>query len=248
MPKLDVDAARIHYEDVGDGEPVVLIHGAVSSGRCFVDHVPLLWDAFRVVVPDLRGMGRSDRVEDMPPSAWTDDTKELLDHLELERVHLCGTSLGARVALRMAVDLPDRVSSVAVDSPIMADSEEGSAALERVFGTDLTDEFAAQLRSWNGDDWENVRSSFLKLRRREGLQAHYDLREMVGGLQCPVLIARGDIDDPIHPLSDSLELHRRVDDSWLWIAPDTPFTALRNRPEHFVQIYRAFLDRVATVV
>lgn len=246
MPLLELDPAPIYFEDVGAGAPIVLIHGAVSSGRCFEAHVELLATDHRVIVPDLRGMGRSERVTTIAPGAWTSDLLALVDHLGVERAHVCGSSLGARIALRLALDHPERVLSVAADSPILADSQGGAAALMEVFGDNASPEMLAQLEAWNGDDWDVVRRNFLQLRTSPGLQDHYDLRSRVDSLDCPLLVTRGDLDDPIHPLAHAVELHTGVGRSWLWIAPDTNFTAMRSRPAEFVEIYSRFLDSVGT--
>lgn len=241
MPTLNLDGCELYYEDVGTGPPLLLIHGAVSAGACFEEHVRLLVSDHRLVVPDLRGMGRSTHVEDMPPSAWTDDLLLLLDHLGIERVHVCGTSLGARIALRLALDAPERVASVAADSPIVADSPSGSAALERLFGPELPPELAQQLELWQGPGWRVVLANYLALRRRPGLQEHYSLQGELTGVECPVLVTRGDVDDDIHPLSHSLAVHAEVENSLLWVSPATPFSAVRYRPTEFVELFRSFV-------
>ncbi len=244
MPAFEVDGGPLHYEDCGAGAPILLVHGAASSGRCFEAHMPALSAEFRVVVPDLRAMGRNPRTTAIAPTAWTDDLVALLDRLGLERVHLCGSSLGARIVLRLATLVPERVASVAADSPIVSDSVEGSAALERVFGPELSTELAAQMESWNGPDWRTVLAYYMTIRRDRLLQDHLDLSAELERVRCPVLVTRGDIDDPIHPLSHALEVHARVPDSRLWIAPETAFSAARFRVAEFVDCYRAFVRAV----
>src|ERR1700747_1265555 len=60
--RVDVGAVGIEYEVTGEGRPVVLLHGFPDSGRLWRHQVPALAQAgFRVIVPDLRGYGRSDR-------------------------------------------------------------------------------------------------------------------------------------------------------------------------------------------
>jgi pimeloyl-ACP methyl ester carboxylesterase len=244
MPTLQSEGVPLHYADEGSGEPLVLIHGAVSSSRCFDAHIPALSDEFRVIVPDLRTMGRNPRTDEMAPTAWTDDLVALLDHLDLERVHLCGTSLGARIVLRLATLVPDRVASVTADAPIVADSPEGSAFLERIFGPDLAPPMAAALEHWNGPDWRTVLANYMTIRSRRDLQEHLALTDVLEDVRCPVLVTRGDIDDPIHSLAHALEVHRRVPDSRLWVAPETPFAAARFAADAFLDHLRAFVRAV----
>ncbi len=64
MARVDVDGVGIEYEVTGEGPPVVLLHGFPDSGRLWRHQVPALAGAgFQVIVPDLRGYGRSDKPE-----------------------------------------------------------------------------------------------------------------------------------------------------------------------------------------
>src|SRR5690242_21911237 len=64
MSRVDVDGVGIEYEVTGEGRPVVLLHGFPDSGRLWRHQVPALAGAgFQVIVPDLRGYGRSDKPE-----------------------------------------------------------------------------------------------------------------------------------------------------------------------------------------
>src|SRR5689334_15722102 len=103
MPEFERSGVRLAYLDEGSGPPTVLVHGAASSHRCFDQAVPELAREVRVIAPDLRGMGDSGRVTTLDPADWEDDLLALIDHLGLEQVHLCGTSLGARVATRFTL-------------------------------------------------------------------------------------------------------------------------------------------------
>ncbi len=246
MPTFETaDACTLHYEDVGNGPPVVLVHGAVSSARCFESHIPSLADqGFRVVAPDLRGMGRSGRFTEMPATAWNDDLIGLMDHLGLESAHLCGTSLGSRIVLRTAIDHPHRVLSIVADAPVIADSARGARAVRQLFVEDVPPDFAKLVEQWNGEDWRKVMENFLVLREVPGLQEHYDLSNRVEAISCPTFITRGDLDDPIHPLAHAVEMHNRIEGSRLWIAPDTGFSAMRFRSEIFLDHYARFVAQL----
>jgi pimeloyl-ACP methyl ester carboxylesterase len=120
MPKIQIkNGLNIHYQRVGEGPDLVLIHGL--TGNLAVWHlkvVPLLRRHYRVLTYDLRGHGYSD----MPPTGYTtDDMAEdlgyLLDALEIERPILTGHSYGSDTALTYALLHPERVDRIVAIEP-----------------------------------------------------------------------------------------------------------------------------------
>lgn len=95
------DGARIAYEDVGSGRPLVLLHGLMAHRGFFAEQRALARD-FRLILIDLRGHGQS-RIDGSAPSVETlaDDVAGLCDHLELEDAVGIGWSLGAAVLWRV---------------------------------------------------------------------------------------------------------------------------------------------------
>ncbi|HTH87328.1 alpha/beta hydrolase [Mycobacterium sp.] len=88
----------------GSGEPLLLLHGLGTSRRDFTAVLPALTDRFDVINVDLPGIGRSPHLEQRPTvAAITDAVEHTLDAQGLDRVHVLGNSLGARIALELAV-------------------------------------------------------------------------------------------------------------------------------------------------
>jgi pimeloyl-ACP methyl ester carboxylesterase len=86
------------------GEPLLLLHGLGTSRRDFTAVIPALTDRFDVINVDLPGIGRSPHLEQRPTvAAITDAVEHTLDADGLDRVHVLGNSLGARIALELAV-------------------------------------------------------------------------------------------------------------------------------------------------
>jgi pimeloyl-ACP methyl ester carboxylesterase len=171
-------------------------------------------------------MGKSERVDAMPPTAWNDDLLELVNQLGIERFHLAGSALGARIALRASLSARERVMSLTIDAPILFETPEGSQAIETMFGGELPEPLAASIERANGHDWRQVLDSFLRIRQTPGLKELYDFRGELGQLRCPALVCRGDIENVAAPISHSLQAHAEIADSRLWIEPSTPFSAL----------------------
>ena len=117
---FDSDGVRIRYIDVGprdgDGEPVVLIHGGAASiewqwGESGM--IDALDDDYRVIALDCRGHGKSDKPHDARKygNEMVLDIIRLLDHLDVEKAHLVGYSLGGRIVFKFVADHPQRVIS-----------------------------------------------------------------------------------------------------------------------------------------
>jgi pimeloyl-ACP methyl ester carboxylesterase len=101
------DGLKLAYRSIGEGRPIVLLHGFTGSGLQFLEHglaATLAGHGYRVIVPDLRGHGDSARPHDpaaYPPDVLADDGLALIDFLELRDYDLGGYSLGGRIVLRM---------------------------------------------------------------------------------------------------------------------------------------------------
>lgn len=142
MPTEQINGTTLHHEEAGEGEPLVLVHGAWSDHTMWDPVVPGLAEAFHVVTYDLRGHGRS--VLD-PPDAGTvhDDVADLvalIGHLPLGPVNVAGISSGACIALRLAVEHPGLVRRVLAHEPPSAEhlfDDPGSAPLLAEFGGTL---------------------------------------------------------------------------------------------------------------
>ncbi len=123
--RVDVNGTGIEVAVHGEGHPVVLIHGFPDTGRLWRNQVPALADAgFRVIVPDLRGYGGSDKPADVESYAipfLAGDVLGVLDALGVERAHVVGHDWGAALAWAVAAFAPDRVDrlvALSVGNPI----------------------------------------------------------------------------------------------------------------------------------
>ncbi len=109
--------ARLHYEDVGSGEPLIAIHGRLGTARVDLgDVIDWLSADYRVIAPTLRGYGESHpKPRDFPLDFYHRDARDvlaLMDALDIDRAHILGYSDGGEVALVMAGLAPERCRSV----------------------------------------------------------------------------------------------------------------------------------------
>lgn len=115
MPVVDFKGARLWYDEAGQGEAVLLLHGGLGDSTLWEPVVPILAERFRVLRTDLRFYGRS--AGPAVSWSWHEDVLGVLDELAIERAALVGLSLGGRIALELALDAPERLRALALVAP-----------------------------------------------------------------------------------------------------------------------------------
>jgi pimeloyl-ACP methyl ester carboxylesterase len=115
LPKIEIaNGLNVHYERVGRGPDVVMIHGI--GGHLATWHfkiVPLLWDRYNILTYDLRGHGYTQMTETgYTPTELATDLAQLLDALGIEKIDVVGHSFGGDIALYFAYYYPERVNRV----------------------------------------------------------------------------------------------------------------------------------------
>lgn len=104
---------RLHYEEKGTGEPVILLHGNGESGEYFVHQMEYFSRWYRMIAVDTRGHGKSPRGSaPFTIRQFAEDLRELLDELKIERANLLGFSDGGNTALVFALKYPERVKKL----------------------------------------------------------------------------------------------------------------------------------------
>ena len=109
----ELNGIRLFYAEIGQGSPVVVLHGGLANSDYLGNQVLALAGHHRVVVVDSRGHGRSTR-NDQPfgYDLMTDDVVALLDRLKIQKADIVGWSDGAIIGLDMAMRHPDRVGRI----------------------------------------------------------------------------------------------------------------------------------------
>jgi pimeloyl-ACP methyl ester carboxylesterase len=163
--RVDSGGVGIHYDVHGpdDGAPVVLLHGFPDTARLWRHQVPALVEAgHRVIVPDQRGYGRSDKPADVDAYdmvVLAGDVAAVLDEEGIERASVVGHDWGAAVAWVVAAFMPERVDRVAVLS-VGHPTAFGSAGLEQREKSwyMLLFQFEGVAEQWlSADGWANLR-------------------------------------------------------------------------------------------
>ncbi|RME10043.1 MAG: alpha/beta hydrolase [Ardenticatenia bacterium] len=132
---VETPRGRFHLLECGpaDGEPVVFVHGNVSSATFWEELMLALPPTYRAVAYDQRGYGESAR---LPVDAtrglrdFSDDLSALVDTLDLDTFHLIGHSMGGGVAMQYTIEHPERVRTLTVVCPVSPYGYGGTKGLE----------------------------------------------------------------------------------------------------------------------
>jgi pimeloyl-ACP methyl ester carboxylesterase len=166
--------ARV-YESTGNASATVLcLHGLTRNSRDFEDLAPHLQSRYRVIVPDMRGRGRSmhdPQPQNYQPAVYVQDILALLDAVNESRVRVIGTSMGGMLAMMMGVSYRDRIAGLVLNDmgpevdPKGLDRIKGYAG--RMPAPKNWNEAVAQTKTMFGDAWPNLPAErWLTLTRR----------------------------------------------------------------------------------
>ncbi len=124
MPKTEINGNQLYYEVHGKGAPLLLIGGLGSDHQSWLTVLGELAKSFQVIVYDNRGAGQSD-VRELTYSIadLADDAAALLDYLSIKKAHLAGHSMGGYIAQELAINYPERVNKLVLESTAPVSSE-----------------------------------------------------------------------------------------------------------------------------
>ena len=236
MPTILANDLEMGYEQLGAGPPLILLHGASSSGRVdFAAQIPALASAFRLLLPDARGHGatRWDPALGFHGAWLVDDLEAMVDALGLETFHLVGFSMGALTALGFAVRRPERVRTLVV-AAITVEREPRASVARRLLDPGRIERddpsWAAQVarrhdRVQGPDTWRRLLPAIAADAAVQPLLGPRELRTITA----PTLVVCGDR-DPMAPVDQVSSLARHVRDGRLLIVPDCGHEVLSERP------------------
>jgi pimeloyl-ACP methyl ester carboxylesterase len=133
---VEANCIRQHYLEAGDGPPVILLHGFPETSYAWRFQIPELARKYRVIAPDLRGYGETDKpATGYDKRTMANDLRELMQVLDIPKIALVGHDRGARVATRFAKDFPYLLDRLVVmdNVPTRIVSREFSARLAKSY-------------------------------------------------------------------------------------------------------------------
>jgi pimeloyl-ACP methyl ester carboxylesterase len=223
MPTFSINRFEMHCDLRGEGDPLVLLHGGLGIGADWRLVFPTDPPGWRLIVPDLRGHGRSTN----PSGAFTFrqcalDVLALLDELGVRTVKAVGLSMGAKALLHVATLRPDRVSALVLVSATpyfpasvrLAMAQFTDAALDA-----LSERERETLRTRHEHGDAQVRQLYAMTR---GFATSYDdmafTPPLLATITARTLIVHGDR-DPLYPVDMAVQLFQSIPQSSLWVVP-----------------------------
>jgi len=267
MAHATVNGLSIHYRDTGDdGFPLVLAHGFTGNSRNWALTAPALRDRFRLISPDHRGHGLSDKPtarEDYNLDLLADDLYQLLRGIGVESCYLAGHSMGGMVAQLLTLEHPELVRAlVLVDTA--AELPRSLAAKERYQERQrlatMADEqgmeavFEEHLKAADQRVRENPlfvqtwREQFLMTSPHayvggaHGMSTRRPVVDRLSEIKVPTLVVCGENDEPF--LDASQVMQENIPGSELVIIPGTGHNPQIETPAEFNRVLAGFLDRV----
>lgn len=223
MPSIEINGFEMYFETRGEGEPLVLLHGGMGIGRDWRHVFPSDPDHYRLIVPDLRGHGRSTSpAEPFTFGRCAEDVLGLLDRLGLERVKAIGMSMGAKTLLHAATRQPERLDAMVLVSatPHFPPTLRTAAAQFTQASLDaLPREAREALRARHVHGDEQIRRLYEMT--RAFAESYDDMAfhpSRLAHITARTLVVHGDR-DPLYPVELAVELFRGIPRAALWVVP-----------------------------
>lgn len=270
LRRLQLPGAEVNYVEIGEGEPIIFLHGLAGCWRNWLENLPHFAQRHRAIALDLPGFGES------PLPSWPIDVpaygrlvQDFCEKLGIERVAaLVGNSLGGFVATEAAIDRPERYERLVLVSAAGVSFVKASASRSRAIGRGfqaLAPQLARPYRSWYARPRgrklafgrvvrhpERLRPEILFEQMDPGLNsvgftealvstAGYDTRERLREIEIPTLIVWG-LSDRVVPVRAAFAYARRIPQARLELFESTGHVAMIERPLRFNRVVDAFLD------
>lgn len=233
---VNINDAKIYYEEYGKGEPMLLIHGNGASINAMGNQIDYFKTKYRVIVADSRGHGNSElKTDSLTYIQMAKDYAGLVNHLKLDSLNIIGWSDGGIIGLLLGIHHPSKVKKIVTmganlrpDSNAVYSWAVNEVRKQRQIVKSKIEE------SDTTKDWE-LQNQLLSLLGDQPNISFSDLSKIIS----PVLIMSGDKD--IIREEHTVKIYQNIPNAQLCIMPgETHFTPASN-PELFNSIVEKFI-------
>ena len=255
MNSAPASSQLLSFTERGSGPPLLLVHGLMVTGEMFEPVLDRFSSRHCVIVPDLRGHGRS---RGLPPpytaAQLASDLSRLLDHLGIDSTAVLGYSQGGAIAQQLVLDHPERCDRLVLVCTYAFNMATARERLEghllpfflRVLGTRRLAKF---LVSQGGKDLGDERGHLAGLMANQDTNLMvaawkeamaFDSRRQLGEIACPTLVVAGSSDKAV-PMHHARMLHDGIPGSRLIVIDGAGHTLLWTHADELVQVTDEFL-------
>jgi len=258
MGEFYIKNKKIHYEVHGEkGDPLVLLNGLMMTTNSWLPLMSSLKENFKVICVDLHDMGQSDKMDGpYKHDVQVEVVKSLLNHLDINKAHICGTSYGGTIALQFALTYPELCNKIMVFNTLAyADkflTDVGNNWKKAALTYDCDkyyDEFAPFVYApWYYekhhkaiyDRKEMIRPLITKeymhsIARLSDSTQGYDIRDRLHEIKTPVLVVGSD-EDYLTPLKQQYFLKENLPNCEFILIPDSGHGAIYEKSKLIVML------------
>lgn len=248
MPYFKYKEKSVYYEEIGKGEPLILLHGNTASSNMFQSVLDLYKDKYKLILIDFLGHGKSQRIEEFPVDLWFEEGMQviqLIEQLGYEKVNIIGSSGGALVGLNVALERPELVNL------IVADSFEGEHAMKEFIDNlhqqremSKKDDSVRFYSFCHGSNWEQVVDNDTKAICRHAKEIGAFFHKPLELLETKLLMTCSKEDEFIGNFCEELysSISKKVPNSQIYLFERGGHPAMLTNPEEFAQIAKEFFS------
>ena len=233
---------RMYYEEHGEGESLLLMHGGACTIEIFSELTPELANRYKVILPERRGHGRTADVEGpISYDLMAQDTIAFMEAAGIISAHLVGYSDGAVVGILVAMSRPDLVKKLVPISggfDVNGLTKEALAFLQSITPETFPQRLVEMYKQTTPDGPEHFPIVLEKLKGMM-LEEPKILRENLSRIAAPTLIMAGDRD--MITLEHTIELFRAIPKAQLCIVPGSSHGLVLEKPRLVAQAILDFL-------
>lgn len=256
MSIFEKDGLKLYYElkgNVNGGQVIVFLNGVMASTNSWDFQVPVFEKlACKILVHDFRGQLMSDK----PKGTYSfkthaDDTIALLDHLGIKKAHFIGTSYGGEVAMRLAIDYPERTQTISIIDSVsqldeslklfieswidLAESNDGQAFFRGILPTIYHNTYIQNNKAML--EKRSLRMKDIARSYFEGQISLYktfledvEMTEELNQITCPTLVICGE-NDLLKPIKFSQIITDKIRGAEFAIIPDCGHVTIFEKPD-----------------
>ena len=211
---------RVVLRGLWEGTPLVLLHGFSQNGQIWQQSVFDFSQHYQLIIPDIRGHGRSTNPEnELSHRQFALDIYALLDLLQIEQFKAIGFSSGGMILLHMATQQPTRIESmVLIGTPYYISEQHQAIIRERTPDSEHWDWEKLRQRHMYGD--EQIRALLTHFHNTNANDADMNFTaSQLSTITAKTLIVSGDR-DAFYPVSMPVEMYNAIPNSYLWVVPN----------------------------